>query len=78
MFCIVSNNNTYTTLANTTFLMDGNQVGTYLHIPTGEGNFLYNVPVYAETGLANSPHVLTMEATGANASLILFDYAVYT
>lgn len=62
-----------------TFFIDGNQVGTYVHIPTTDDDYLYDVPVYTTTGLSNSPHVLTIDATGdVNSSLILFDYAVYT
>lgn len=62
-----------------TFLMDGKQVGTYVHIPTTADNYLYNVPVFSQTGLTNSLHVLTLEATeGTIPSLILFDYAIYT
>lgn len=58
--------------------MDGKLVGTYQHIPTTSVDYQYNVPVYVNTSLSNQQHVLTMEATGTNASLILFDYADYT
>ncbi|KAI1790964.1 hypothetical protein LXA43DRAFT_1013850 [Ganoderma leucocontextum] len=66
------------TLANITFSLDGDHVGTYLHIPDATSNFLYRVPVYTNATLANKLHSLEMRASGTNASLILFDYVIYS
>ncbi|KZP17993.1 hypothetical protein FIBSPDRAFT_792544 [Athelia psychrophila] len=78
-YCVLANTvQSTTTLTNLTFFMDGELVGTYQHIPTTSADYQYNVPVYVNTSLFNQQHVLTMEATGTNSSLILFDYVDYT
>ncbi|TFK89882.1 hypothetical protein K466DRAFT_7232 [Polyporus arcularius HHB13444] len=68
-----------TTYTSLNFLLDGEQVGTYVHVPTSDTAFEYDVPVYTNSNLAKKQHTLVIEATGnTNASLVLFDYIVYT
>ena len=68
-----------TTLTNLTFSIDGDPVGTYVHIPENTTNtFEYGVLVYANTSLPYTSHVFVMSAGGPNDSLVLFDYLVYT
>ncbi|RDX46758.1 hypothetical protein OH76DRAFT_816353 [Lentinus brumalis] len=68
-----------TTYTSLTFSLDGEQVGTYVHVPTSDTAFEYDVPVYTNGDLANKQHTLIIEATGStNNSLVLFDYIVYT
>ncbi len=80
VYHVIANTVPYTTtLTNLTFTLDGQQVGTYVHIPTDSTAFQYDVPVYTNPNLSNGDHTLVMEATGDTASsLILFDYIVYT
>ncbi|KAI0800515.1 hypothetical protein C8Q74DRAFT_420803 [Fomes fomentarius] len=80
VYCVIANAvpNT-TTLTNLTFTLDGQQVGTYVHVPTDSTAFQYDVPVYTNPSLSNGDHTLVIEATGDTASsLVLFDYIVYT
>ncbi|KAI0706284.1 hypothetical protein C8T65DRAFT_231894 [Cerioporus squamosus] len=68
-----------TTYTNLIFSLDGEQVGSYVHVPSSDTAFEYDVPVYTNGNLANKQHTLVIEATGdANSSLVLFDYIVYT
>ncbi|KAI5117137.1 hypothetical protein M0805_008256 [Coniferiporia weirii] len=66
-------------LSNLTFTLDGNEAGTFLHVPTSSTDFEFNVPGFSQTGLENSRHKLIISDVGTpNASLILFDFLVYT
>ena len=67
-----------TTLTNLTFTLDGDFVGQFTHTPDATADVTYRAPVYTNTTLSNSEHSLIMRAGGLNASLILFDYIVYT
>ena len=68
-----------TTLTNLTFQINGDLVGTYMHIPENTTNtFEYDVLVYANTSLPYGQHTFVMSAGGSNDSLILFDRIVYT
>ncbi|KAM5539938.1 hypothetical protein V8D89_006441 [Ganoderma adspersum] len=68
-----------TTLTNLTFSIDGDLVGTYVHIPENTTNtFEYGVLVYANTSLSYGQHFFVMSAGGPNASVFLFDYLIYT
>ncbi|RPD64704.1 hypothetical protein L226DRAFT_528922 [Lentinus tigrinus ALCF2SS1-7] len=67
-----------TTFMNTTFFIDDEPVGQFTHSPDALPDISYRVPVYMNTTLANSDHILVMRATGVNKSLILFDYIEYT
>ncbi|KAF7983801.1 hypothetical protein HWV62_19035 [Athelia sp. TMB] len=78
-YCVLANYVPYaTTFTNLTISMDSEVVGQYMHIPTSSTAFQYDVPVYVNTTLSNAQHTLTLETQGTNASLILFDYAIYT
>ncbi|KAM5534948.1 hypothetical protein V8D89_011321 [Ganoderma adspersum] len=68
-----------TTLTNLTFQINGDLVGTYMHIPQNTTNtFEYGVLVYANTSLPYGQHTFVMSAGGSNDSLILFDSIIYT
>ena len=66
------------TFTNLTFAVDGKMVGAYSHEPEDKVEILYHVPVFTYEGLANVSHTLEVRATGTNATLVLFDYAIYT
>ncbi|KAH9934654.1 uncharacterized protein B0H18DRAFT_977570, partial [Fomitopsis serialis] len=83
VYCIVADfdRQSITTFSNMSFELDGAAAGTYVHTPTGadQDNFEYNVTVYSVVGLSNVEHKLVMTAgQGTSASLILFDWAMYT
>ncbi|KAI0640164.1 hypothetical protein C8Q77DRAFT_1153053 [Trametes polyzona] len=68
-----------TTLTNLTFALDGVLVGQYVHAPDPKGaQILYNVLVYSNTSLSDGLHTLVISPSDDVASLILFDYIVYT
>ncbi|KAI0713167.1 hypothetical protein C8T65DRAFT_645758 [Cerioporus squamosus] len=67
-----------TTFMNTSFFIDDELVGQFVNMPHAAADISYRVPVYTNNSLSNSGHTLVMRATGTNASLILFDYIVYT
>ncbi|KAH8116545.1 hypothetical protein DFH11DRAFT_1506467 [Phellopilus nigrolimitatus] len=78
-FFLLANNVSYvTTLTSLSFSVDGNEAGTFVHQPTSSLDFQYNVPGFSKTDLANAPHTLTIQTAGNDATLILFDYVVYT
>ncbi|KIJ56369.1 hypothetical protein M422DRAFT_41085 [Sphaerobolus stellatus SS14] len=66
--------------ANMTFFVDGQIMG---HWSTEQGgNFSYQVPVFAHSGLSSGPHTFTLmngvtDGSGSQ-SLVLFDYLIYT
>ncbi|RPD82863.1 hypothetical protein L226DRAFT_607915 [Lentinus tigrinus ALCF2SS1-7] len=80
VYNVIANTVPYTTTyTSLTFSLDGEQVGSYVHVPTSDSAFQYDVPVYTNANLANKQHTLVIEAAGdTNSSLILFDYIVYT
>ncbi|KAI0778899.1 hypothetical protein BD413DRAFT_447284, partial [Trametes elegans] len=68
-----------TTFTNLTFILDGAHVGNYVHEPDGSSEILYDVPVYTNTTLPHTSHTLVISTgPGLNASLVLFDYIIYT
>ncbi|TFK88885.1 hypothetical protein K466DRAFT_585124 [Polyporus arcularius HHB13444] len=69
-----------TTFTNLTFVLDGTEVGQYTHSPQNNAasTFLYRTVVYQNDSLPQAPHMLSIEAGGPTASLILFDYVIYT
>ncbi|KZP05462.1 hypothetical protein FIBSPDRAFT_877525 [Athelia psychrophila] len=74
-YCVLANAvQEAATYTNLTFLMDGELVGTFEHIPTTSTAYQYNTSVYANTSLSYQEHILTIMATGTNMSVILFDY----
>ncbi|TFY62420.1 hypothetical protein EVJ58_g3874 [Rhodofomes roseus] len=81
VYCILTNSGApYVTIAtNASFELDGSQVGIYSHLPDSTAQqYEYNVTVFSMTGLNNVGHTLVINATqGSQASLILFDWAMY-
>ncbi|KAI0756229.1 hypothetical protein C8Q80DRAFT_15800 [Daedaleopsis nitida] len=80
VYCIVANKVPGAdTLTNLTFSIDGQQVGSYTHVPTDSTAFSYQVPVYVNRDLPNKAHTIVIQSVGdAKASLVLFDNIVYT
>ncbi|THH03762.1 hypothetical protein EW145_g6027 [Phellinidium pouzarii] len=68
-----------TTLTNMSFSIDGEEVGNFLYIPSEDTLYEYNVSAYVNTSLVNTQHTFIIQtAIGGNASLILFDYLIYS
>ena len=67
-----------TALTSLTFELDGSQVGSFTNTAMKGSDYLYDVPGYVNTSIPNGPHQLDIIASGASASIVLFDYAVYT
>lgn len=64
---------------NVSISLDQEHVGEFIYTPTTSTDFIYHFPVYANDTLSNTQHTLSLSAVGTtNASLILFDYAMYT
>ncbi|KAI0758222.1 hypothetical protein C8Q74DRAFT_307653 [Fomes fomentarius] len=65
---------------NLTFYLDDDYVGVFCHVPAiaNTTTIQYHVPVYVNTTLPDAPHTLVISSTGSDASLILFDFVVYT
>ena len=68
----------YSTLTNLSFFLDGEYVGQYIHEPDSTSDIAYGVPVYVNPTLRNTEHYLNISAGGPSESLLLFDYVVYT
>ena len=68
-----------TIYTNASFELDG-VMDTYTYIPNPpQGPYTYNVSAFQRTGLDIGEHTLVMTAMqGSQASILLFDYAVYT
>ena len=78
VYHIVANTIPYVnTLTRLSFVLDGKKVGEYNHTPDSSSRILYNVPVFASTELETTGHTLVIRGGGL-ASLLLFDYVVYT
>ncbi|CDO70908.1 hypothetical protein BN946_scf184829.g16 [Trametes cinnabarina] len=81
VYCILADSSEspdgYTSLR---FYIDGKQVGEFVHNPSGDGAYRYNVPVYANSSIPFAGHLLQIinGAIGGPKSLILLDYVVYT
>ncbi|KAJ7036120.1 hypothetical protein C8F04DRAFT_954130 [Mycena alexandri] len=60
------------------FFVDSVAVGTFDHQSNGSGAFEYNSLVYQNVTLPDGDHVLLIETKGADAAIIIFDYAIYT
>ncbi|KAF7430908.1 hypothetical protein PC9H_006623 [Pleurotus ostreatus] len=84
VYCIIANTppmhkQYFDALANYTFFLDEELVGTYTHKAEKTRMFYYNVPVYVNHTLENKSHNLSIIAyPGDQPVLLLFDYAVYT
>ncbi|KAH9922999.1 hypothetical protein B0H21DRAFT_701362 [Amylocystis lapponica] len=82
VYCILASDGNSNRLwsSELAFLIDGKQVGTYSWTSTGPAAFQYDVPVYTNNTLTSGLHTFTLinGATSGVASLVLFDYLVYT
>jgi len=78
MFNIIPNDQE-NAVTNLTFILDDIVDQHFLWMPNGQSTFLYNVSVYAKTGLSHGLHTLQMVTqNGTQDETILFDYAIYT
>lgn len=66
--------------ADQVFFIDGARVGTFTHTTTGDGTFLYNSTLYANSTLPYGNHIFKMQNGQPQdvSSLVLFDYVVYS
>ncbi|KAL4266469.1 hypothetical protein AB1N83_003325 [Pleurotus pulmonarius] len=80
VYCILANSLPgITTLADYSFILDGAEVGRFIHVPEIGSDFQYNVLVYSNTSMLNGNHTFQLVAdSNFNDTLILFDYAQYT
>ncbi|KAH9912311.1 uncharacterized protein BXZ73DRAFT_36142, partial [Epithele typhae] len=67
-----------TTMTNLSFSVDGVHKSVFTHNPDTTTDILYQQQVFSMSGLQLKPHTLEIRATGTDASLILFDYVMYT
>ncbi|OBZ78935.1 hypothetical protein A0H81_00321 [Grifola frondosa] len=81
VYCILSESATSLDgNSDMSFYIDGELVGTYVHAATGSSTYEYNVLVYGNASLPSAEHQFSLvggRVTGS-ASLILFDYLVYS
>lgn len=81
MYGILSNaNNDPSGNSDQVFFVDGQKAGTFQHNPSGDGSFVYNALLYANTTLSDGQHTIQVQngQSGDLSSLILFDYLVFT
>ncbi|KAI0673886.1 hypothetical protein C8Q78DRAFT_658019 [Trametes maxima] len=80
VFFIVPNTVPFTTtLTNLSFSLDDASAGQpFIHIPDSSSDISYQVPVFTATNLANTKHTVKVSTGGPNATLMLFDYMIYT
>ena len=66
--------------ADQLFFIDGQPSHTFTHTPSGDGSFVYDYVLYANTGLPNGRHTVKMQngQPGDLSSLILLDKFIYT
>ncbi|KAF7298894.1 hypothetical protein MIND_00837400 [Mycena indigotica] len=67
-----------TTTTKASFSVDGVQRGTFDHVPSDSFELQYDQLVFAETGLANTPHRLVVWTVADTDIYVNFDYALYT
>ena len=66
---------------NLFFVLDGEPIGSYRHVPDGSSLYLYQVPVFVRAALPITEHSIEIHngARGLpNESLVLLDYITYT
>lgn len=81
VYNIIANNGSAAILSTTdiTFFLDGDYIGRFVHISLPSDVALqYDILVYKNQSLVDTPHTFTMQATGSTDSLIMFDYIIYT
>ena len=62
------------------FFLDGNLVGSYRQLPTGDATYEYNVPVYANDSLPPGEHTIVVVngRPSRRQSINLLDYIIYS
>ena len=74
-------------MTNLSFSIDGKVAGSYVHTPSDQALFQYNVAVFTSATLNNGSHTLIMSTVGeptsnpndsSHNSFVIFDYAEYT
>lgn len=62
------------------FLIDGEQVGSFTLAPNGDTTYQYGVLVYANTSLTPGTHIFTMVVGhfGGSSAVALLDYFMFT
>ncbi|KAI0778894.1 hypothetical protein BD413DRAFT_445400, partial [Trametes elegans] len=80
VFNVLANNvpNALTTDTNLVFVLDGAVVDSFNHVSDGSSALQYNAMVFAQEGLGNVQHSLSISTAKNQSSVVLFDYLVYT
>lgn len=60
------------------FLSGRRRNRTFVHNPSPDPTYEYNVLVYSSTDLDNAPHSIIISTSGITPSVLLFDYFNYT
>lgn len=64
-----------------TFLIDGDEVGSFTHRPTGGDDYTFNVLLYENKSIPDGHHVFSLQngpiVDETGRSLVLFDYLIY-
>lgn len=78
-FILVGQQDQTTTLTNLSFALDGDNAGSFVHIPAADTAIQYNVLGFSKKDLENSAHTLVISTVGpAEESLVLFDRIIYS
>ncbi|OJT13238.1 hypothetical protein TRAPUB_10257 [Trametes pubescens] len=81
VFCITTRSNVSPDgNSDMSFFIDGELVGEFIQPPNGSTAYEYNVPVYVNKSLPAGSHTIAIVngQPGANKSLVLLDYIVYS
>ena len=74
----------HTSTTSLGFLIDDEFVGTFNSTPVGNGSqptvFQYNTFLYSNTSISLGPHTFVLQngLDGGPASIVLFDYLIYS
>lgn len=74
-------NDTISSIANYSYFIDGDLVGTFTRSPSGQPAFHYNFLLYANSSIPNGTHQFSMQNGqdgDTQPSLVLLDYAIYS
>ena len=79
VFGVLDNSLSSTNAAtNLIFELDGVQVGSFLHAPTGSAGYQYNTILYANDSIADGEHTIVILTSSVDDSLFIFDHINYT
>lgn len=67
-----------TTATSFNITLDGQFADLFEHNPNDTAGFIYNSLVYSAENLKNQNNTVVLTSSGDPASLLLFDYAIYT